>query len=299
MNKKFITIMLAAIMCALSACALIDTPGENGSSAFDADYLVGMFVYIEDFDVSQGNVAIFPTDNLLDEKSVSLYHARATDEHGNTYSTFNASNYFTDVYLHITNGGTKINEKAPNGKIEVSATLMYTYELLGSTLVVNSVYEKSNQTDFYAERGTSYLLNNIGLSSVSSEQNLTASETMPDGTVTEYKYDGKWSLNIKFSDYLLSARLVEFDEKHNIIKSSGIDLKSGDYINYTAMKNCAYIFIEEDYEVKHSSQHYKYPLGTVYTERFLINKSESAQNHSFKKPAGNGFIDYIGVKIEF
>lgn len=298
MNKKFIAILFVIIMCTLSGCSLIDNSGGNGSEfKITDDYLVGVFLSL-DGDVTQDNYLAYPTDKFDGENAVSLYHA-VREEQGHTYNELVSSKYLFDIFLGINNAGTNVSETDSYGKIEVKATFAYTYELLGSILVSNNVYKKNNKIEYYAERGTSFLLNNIGLSSFSTEQNLKASQTDADGTVKELKYDGKWTIDVKFVDYLISATIIEFDNNYNVIKTNMIDLTSDDFINYTTQPNCAYVFVEEEYEVKHSQEYYKYPIGTKYTERFFFDKSKLEQWHSLSRPAGNGFVESIGLKITF
>lgn len=305
MIKKFLAILLVLVMCALSACSLIDKSGETDNDnlpelKITADFMVGMSLHVEKYDSVAGTHVTYPTDKFDDENAISLYEA-ARNEDGLAYVELISSEYLSDIFHGISNFGTTISEDRPSGGLELRATFMYTYEMLGGVLYIDSVFKKNGKDEYYVPDGpkTGEYLNNIGYVSHSSHQTLQVSQTDISGNVKKLQYDGKWAVNIKFTDYLISAKTVEFDKNHNVINTQNINIGSDGFTEYKTKPDCEYIFVEEEYEVKHSDENYKYPIGTKYTERHFFNKSTENKKHTLPIPVGNGFVKNLGLYIKF
>lgn len=281
---------MAALLFLFSACALVDTPEDKGNNPFKEDYLVGFFVHFEVFNEKLNDYEAFPSNNFGDEEGLFVYY---TVEGGQfPVSRMVIGGDFFDLYISIADSGV-----APDGKLGVTASLRFTHELLGSILYLSEVY-RTNDNSYYAVPASSgYYLSGAVEMSVSMEQKLTSTVKL-NGKTEETTYTGKVTLSFKLIDNLVSARILEFDANHNLLKTSVVDLHGDSLLDYIALKSCEYVVIEEEYEIA-ASDSLEGQKGEKYTQRSLISKKTGSQFHSLRFPLGNGLTNSISLRIGF
>lgn len=297
MIKRFFALLMIIMVAifTLSACTLVDNigNGKNANGVFKEDYLVGVMVYTRHFENDE--MHFFPSKDFKDDSALRFFYEEKHDKN-EPYVVINKGNQnpaFFDPKFVITN-----HAAAPNGKVKIDAKLYYTYELLGSGLVLAGIYQAKNY-EYYmlaesiTEYGnTAYMLNKVNTTlSMSQKMEIKNAE---GETLT---YEGNFSIDINFTDYLINAKIVEFDESHNVVKSENYKVaEMEENTDYEASKACAYAFLEEEYEVKDTSAS---NYGEKYTTRTLINRSNQKQYFMLKAPQGNGLVYAKAINMTF
>lgn len=287
-------VFAAAMMLNFVGCSLALPEGEveDGKQelTFTYDKMVGVFVVVYD-----GQTPLTPV-NLESDDAIKYYLAQEkyTQDSGSTYlKTVMGREVFSNISCEIASidGGDSLS---------LQMDMQYTHELVGALAAVYGVYEDRETKEYYAEEGGNmYTLGEID-TGATIEQTLTASLTDADGEEL-ISYECSVHINFTLSDNLTSVRLIQFDASNNVLAT---DIHTyGNDNKYVAQENCAYVVIEENYEVV-----YGYQLSTIkyegmsYQTRTILDRplGEQSQTVLFCYPAGDGFTesDYISVTFE-
>lgn len=295
MIKKFLMLVFAAaMMLSFVGCSLALPEGEveDGQQelTFTYDKMVGMFVVVYD-----GQTPLTPV-NLESDDAIKYYLAQekyAQDSDSTYLKTVMGREVFSNISCEIAS-------LDGSDSLSLQMDMQYTHELVGTLAAVYGVYEDRETKEYYAEEGGNmYTLGEID-TGATIEQTLTASSTDADG---EEQISYKCSVHIDFTlvDNLTSVRLIQFDASNNVLAT---DIHTyGNDNRYVAQENCAYVVIEENYEVVYDYQlsSVKYE-GMTYQTRIILDRplGQQSQTILFCYPAGDGFIesDYISVTFE-
>ena len=295
MIKKFLMLVfVAAMMLSFVGCSLALPEGEveDGQQelTFTYDKMVGMFVVVYD-----GQTPLTPV-NLESDDAIKYYLAQekyAQDSNSTYLKTVMGREVFSNISCEIAS-------LDGSDSLSLQMDMQYTHELVGALVAVYGVYEDRETKEYYAEEGGNmYTLGEID-TGATIEQTLTASSTDADGE-EQISYECSVHIDFTLVDNLTSVRLIQFDASNNVLAT---DIHTyGNDNRYVAQENCAYVVIEENYEVV-----YDYQLSTVkyegmtYQTRIILDRplGEQSQTVLFCYPEGDGFIesDYISVMFE-
>lgn len=287
MNKKTAALLCALIMVVLQGCSLIDTPSTDPERVFGEDYMVGLLISNTFF---EGGMFLDDEDSTKDTIRMFI---KQEDMHGHTVSMLDTSESLANVNYMQTNNGA-----APGGKLALTATLYYTYELLSANFNVLPVYVNAGNKNYVKDDFNSYVTNGITVSTTIT-QNLKSNITTAEG-VEEITYEGKFTVSLEYIDYLTKFNIIEFDASHSIINTHAVDLGyAGDSYDYKTSVNCEYILVEEEYEVMGDRVGDGSKKGDKYFERKIFNRSDTLTNIPVYRPAGDGYLDIFNLALDF
>ncbi len=259
--------------------AVLDISSYKG---FDEPLLYGFYLTFNDKNGEPIEAFNKPVDN---EEAIADYVIIYYEDDHKVVSSNSGANVFADSKQKISNVG-----------YELEDTLYYTYELIGSVVVVDWVYVDEITTKVYSygnEAG--YKLDDLGgIISTFTKQNLSDTRYTTQMKEYEENFDSFVKINFAYLDYLTGVKVLEYNNNNELIKSTDIN-KSDNEITYVASETCEYVVIEEEYTIK-SGENY----GKTYTERSLVNKNNNkfGTGKILKFPRGDGLISptYLSIK---
>lgn len=270
--------------CILVSCQYTGNDSNAGEyPTFQEDFLCG---FLCEFVDSEGNVIKDITSSLDDDNSIMAYVTTSQD---------NVPNVIVGGDSLVTSLRAENVLFADGGKIQITAKLHYTYKLLNSKVGVRDILYSPQKKSVKLGQIRWLTMEQIS-SAVNVAQNLEERGKDNQGHDITITHNVSLQFQLIYNDYLNQVRILEFDNKDTIIKSTAI---KQNLAIYTPSTNCEYIVVEKSYDIKNKSG----AVVDTYIVRELVNKTNSIDYSNptvtLNYPQENGLVKLTELEFAF